>query len=135
MICFDTNAAIALINGNERAKRHVSAAVDAGENLAVSTIVVFELRYGAEHSGRKEHNHARVDRFLAGPVDALMLDVADAAEAGRLREELASAGAPIGPYDVLIAGQARRRGASLATANRREFDRVPGLTVIDWARD
>ena len=41
------------------------------------------------------------------------------------------------PYDVLIAAQARRAGALLVTANRREFHRVPGLIVTDriacWA--
>jgi tRNA(fMet)-specific endonuclease VapC len=36
---------------------------------------------------------------------------------------------------LLIAAQARRRGATLVTANGCEFERVPGLMVIDWARD
>jgi tRNA(fMet)-specific endonuclease VapC len=34
---------------------------------------------------------------------------------------------------VLIAAQARRAGAPLVTANSREFERVPGLVVVDWA--
>jgi tRNA(fMet)-specific endonuclease VapC len=34
---------------------------------------------------------------------------------------------------VLIAAQARRRGATLVTSNMREFERVPGLLVVDWA--
>ena len=41
-------------------------------------------------------------------------------------------GTPIGHYDLLIAAQARRRGALLVTANTREFERVPGLTIADW---
>ena len=45
---------------------------------------------------------------------------------------LESKGTPIGPYDCLIAAQARRRGATLVTANGREFTRVPGLMVTDW---
>jgi predicted nucleic acid-binding protein len=36
--------------------------------------------------------------------------------------------------DVLIAGQALRHGATLVTANTREFQRVPGLKVDDWNR-
>jgi predicted nucleic acid-binding protein len=40
---------------------------------------------------------------------------------------------PIGHYDLLIAAQARRHGATLVTANQREFARVPGLDVVDWA--
>ena len=41
-------------------------------------------------------------------------------------------GTPIGPYDTLIAAQARRRGATLVTSNLREFERVPGLALADW---
>jgi tRNA(fMet)-specific endonuclease VapC len=40
---------------------------------------------------------------------------------------------PIGHYDLLIAGQARRHGATFVTPNQREFARVPGLDVVDWA--
>ncbi len=50
-----------------------------------------------------------------------------------MRAALERAGAPIGPYDVLIAGQARRRGAVLVTASTGEFARVPGLRTEDWA--
>jgi tRNA(fMet)-specific endonuclease VapC len=46
---------------------------------------------------------------------------------------LERAGTPIGPYDVLIAAQARRRRAVLVTANGREFARVPRLKLEDWA--
>ena len=46
---------------------------------------------------------------------------------------LARLGASIGPYDVLVAAQARRAGAILVTANGREFERIPGLKVADWA--
>ena len=57
----------------------------------------------------------------------------DAAHAGDIRAELEKAGTPIGHYDYLIAAQARRRGATLVTANVREFARVPGLLLADWA--
>lgn len=50
----------------------------------------------------------------------------------RLRAELASAGTPIGPYDVLIAGQALSRDMTLVTRNPREFQRVPELRLEDW---
>jgi tRNA(fMet)-specific endonuclease VapC len=43
--------------------------------------------------------------------------------------ELERVGTPIDPYDVLIAAQARRRGAVLITANTLEFARVPGLKL------
>jgi PIN domain len=60
-------------------------------------------------------------------------DSEDAEEAGDIRAALERAGTPIGPHDILIAAQARRRSAVLITANEREFVRVPGLKTEDWA--
>ena len=62
----------------------------------------------------------------------LPLDYEDAMEAGHIRVGLERRGTPIGPYDVLIAAQARRRGALLVTANLGEFSRVEGLRVENW---
>jgi tRNA(fMet)-specific endonuclease VapC len=56
----------------------------------------------------------------------------DARQAGVLRAQLASQGRSIGPYDVLIAGQALARGLILVSHNTREFGRVPDLQVEDW---
>ena len=72
-------------------------------------------------------------------VDALQFvvlefDQDDARHAGEVRAHLASKGTPIGPYDVLIAGQARARKLTLVTHNTTEFQRVPGLKVEDWKR-
>jgi tRNA(fMet)-specific endonuclease VapC len=56
----------------------------------------------------------------------------DAREAGEIRATLAEAGTPIGPYDLLIAGQARARALVVVTHNTREFSRVAGLQTEDW---
>jgi tRNA(fMet)-specific endonuclease VapC len=69
----------------------------------------------------------------AGPLEWTPFDEEDAQEAGTVRAELEIAGKPIGAYDVLIAGHARRRGATLVTTNVGEFDRVAGLKGEDWA--
>jgi tRNA(fMet)-specific endonuclease VapC len=71
--------------------------------------------------------------FLALDVTPWPFEPEDAEEAGDIRAELERAGTPIGPYDVLIAAQARRRSALLVTANMGEFTRVPGLRIEDWA--
>jgi len=94
---------------------------------------MFELWYGAAKSIQQQRNTERLVDFLTGPIQILTLDAEDAREAGEIRATLAKAGTPIGPYDVLIAAQARRRGATLVTANAREFARVPGLKTEDWA--
>jgi tRNA(fMet)-specific endonuclease VapC len=70
--------------------------------------------------------------FLAPGFVVLPFDAEDATQAGDIRVHLESKGTPIGPYDYLIAAQARSRGATLVTLNTREFARVPGLLVTDW---
>jgi tRNA(fMet)-specific endonuclease VapC len=62
----------------------------------------------------------------------LEFDKEDARQAGEVRALLASRGTPIGPYDVLIAGQAKARNLTLVTHNTDEFGRVPGLRCDDW---
>ena len=56
----------------------------------------------------------------------------DARIAGEIRADLAARGTPIGPYDILIAGQAAARDLVLVTHNLREFERVARLQVQDW---
>lgn len=63
----------------------------------------------------------------------LDFDQNDAFVAGEIRAALAAKGTPIGPYDVLIAGQAKARGLTLVTNNVGEFNRVENLHVEDWS--
>jgi tRNA(fMet)-specific endonuclease VapC len=70
--------------------------------------------------------------FLSGNIDVAPFDEEDAAVAGDLRAALETAGTPIGPYDLLIAAQALRGGATPVTANVSEFARVRGLVWQDW---
>ena len=70
---------------------------------------------------------------MAGPLERTLFDDEDARAAGAIRAALQTAGQPIGAYDVLLAGQARRRGATLVTSNVGEFKRVAGLKCEDWA--
>ena len=101
--------------------------------MLLSSIVAFELWYGVAKSQRHEANTLRLDAFLAGPLEWTLFDTEDAHEAGAVRAELEMAGTPIGAYNVLLAGQARRRAATLVTSNVREFRRVSGLRWEDWA--
>ena len=72
-------------------------------------------------------------RVLSGGIEVVAFDADDAREAGELRALLRNAGREIGPYDLLIAAQARRNLATLVTHNVGEFGRVPALVVEDWA--
>jgi tRNA(fMet)-specific endonuclease VapC len=134
MICLDTNAVIDVLNRRSPSIRtRIEAAVGMGQIFAISSIVLFELCYGAAKSAHPDRNAQRIADFLAGPIEVLPFDVEDAGEAGDIRAALERAGTPIGPHDVLVAAQARRRAALLVTANSREFARVPRLRFEDWA--
>lgn len=124
----DTNAVISLLNDAEsplvsRARQHHPS------EIAISAIVLHELFYGAFKSRRTAHNVALVDALR---LEVLEFDREDARRAGELRARLALIGRPIGPYDVLIAGQALARQLILVTHNTGGFGRIEGLTVEDW---
>jgi tRNA(fMet)-specific endonuclease VapC len=95
----------------------------------MSSIVAHELFFGAFRSQRVKENLAVVEAL---EFEILDFDREDAKQAGMIRAALAAAGTPIGPYDVLIAGQALARGLTLLTHNMREFKRVEGLKLEDW---
>jgi tRNA(fMet)-specific endonuclease VapC len=123
----DSNAVIALLKGHEsflaRLKRHNPG------DFGVPAIVWHELLYGAHKGSRTQESLSRVEALR---FDVVEFDREDAEASGELRARLAAAGSPIGPYDVLIAGQALARGLTLVTHNMREFQRVSGLNVEDW---
>jgi len=130
----DTNACIALINGRpESVRRRFDRASTKGDDLATSSIVLFELWYGTAKSASVKANAERIGIFLSGPIEVLEFGVEDAEEAGRIRAASEAVGTPIGAYDLLIAGQALRLGATLITANSKEFSRIKRLKLQDWA--
>lgn len=129
----DTNACIALINGKPLGvRRRFAEASRASARISTSSVVTFELWYGVAKSARLEANADRLAAFLAGSIDVIDFDDDDAQAAGQVCAALEAAGTPIGAYDVLIGGQALRRGTTLVTANANEFRRIAGLTWEDW---
>jgi tRNA(fMet)-specific endonuclease VapC len=124
----DTNAVIAVLN-DATSKPARRARRERPSDIAISAIVAHELFYGAFKSRRTLDNIAVVDA-LQFPV--IEFDKDDARQTGRLHAALALEGTPIGPYDVLIAGQALARDLILVTHNTSEFGRVPGLRIEDW---
>lgn len=133
MICLDSNAVVAAINRRSPGVRQrLERALTAGMPVGIPTIVIYELWTGIHKSPRLKENTANLATFLALDVTPWSFDPGDAEEAGEIRAALERAGTPIGPYDVLIAAQARRRSAILITRNQREFARVSGLRTEDW---
>jgi len=134
MKCLDTNAVIAVLNDRPAGARgRLARELASGERIGIPTVALFEIIYGYEKSAHRARNEAALRSLLTLDVEPLPFEFADAEHAGAIRAQLERAGTPIGHYDLLIAAQARRHGATLVTANQREFRRVPGLEVIDWA--
>jgi tRNA(fMet)-specific endonuclease VapC len=134
MICLDTNVVIATLSGRHPIVRNrLMAELNARPPIVMPVITFFEMRYGAAKSVRPDESIDVLNRFLALGIATLPFEAEDAEEAGDIRAALERTGRPIGPYDVLIAAQTRRRGAILVTANEREFARVPGLAIEDWS--
>lgn len=124
----DTNAVIALLNNKdsllaEQVRLHQPA------DVCISSIIAHELFYGAFKSKRADQNVALIDSL---EFEVLEFDKEDARHAGQIRAILALKGKPIGPYDVLIAGQAKARDMILVTRNTEEFSLVNPLLIENW---
>jgi tRNA(fMet)-specific endonuclease VapC len=100
-------------------------------NVAISTITLFELEYGAQKSQQIQRTLDALARFLL-PLTLLDIDRRAAADAAVIRADLEKKGTPIGPYDLLIAGLARSRDITLVTNNTKEFARIDNLRLENW---
>lgn len=123
----DSNAVIALLNKNtdfiQKITQHQPS------DFALSSIVLFELTFGAYKSQKTAENLAKLQKL---PFILLQFEQADAECAGKIRADLQKQGKPIGAYDVLIAGQAIAQDLVLITHNVQEFERVENLRFEDW---
>lgn len=125
----DTDTCIAAMKGREAAVAWL-AAITPGE-CAVSTVTVFELQVGVAKCREPDREAAKLKRLLA-LMAVLPLETAAARKAGDVRAGFERRGLGIGPYDVLLAGQALTHGLILVTGNVGEFRRVPELKLESW---
>ena len=102
------------------------------EGLCISVITLAELRHGVEKSLHKEKNEQALLKFLS-VLEILPFDDHAAIEYGKICSELQRQGTPIGTMDMLVAAHAKARRLTLVTNNGREFMRVPGLRIENWA--
>jgi tRNA(fMet)-specific endonuclease VapC len=101
------------------------------DGIGISAISAGELHAGIRKTG-SQRNLRALDAFLA-PLTIMEFDAAAARVYGDVRTALEKRGVPIGPLDTLIAAHALSLGTVLVTNNQREFKRVPGLRVENWA--
>jgi len=125
----DTNILIYWMkSGSDNLQKSLSNEND----IAVSSITVAELIYGAKKSLYVEKNMLAVIKVLSY-LNIVDFTKDDAFEYGDIRAHLEKRGTPIGDHDMQIAAQAKRLGLVMVTANVREFSRIENLCVENWA--
>ena len=129
MFVLDTNILSDLIrNPAGRALQHIKAL--SGKDICTSVLVAAELRCGCTKKGSPELTR-RVETLLT-VLPVIPFEAPADLHYGRIRAELEASGQTIGHNDLLIAAHALAMGATIVTANDREFRRVAGLNVENW---
>ena len=130
MYMLDTNIVAFAKNNRPEVVLERMRRFDPGD-LCISVVTLAELEYGVFNSSNPERNQLALTLFLAN-IDVIPFDDA-AVEYGRIRADLRRKGTPIGANDLMIAAHAKSLGMTLVTNNTREFSRVEGLMLEDWA--
>jgi tRNA(fMet)-specific endonuclease VapC len=125
----DTNVCIAAMRGHPKVREQLLARTPS--DCGVSSVSLYELYAGVERCQQPVAERLKVDAFMR-PLHRLPFDEAAAAHTARVRWHLERQGLRIGPYDLMLAGQALALDVVLVTHNLREFSRVPGLELEDW---
>ena len=130
-LMLDTNVCIYLIKAHPASvlERFASHAVG---DIGISVITMAELEYGVTKSSRPARNREALEQFVS-PLEVAEFDRRATAAYGRLRTALEKKGQPIGSMDLLIAAHAVSLDVRLITHNVKEFGKVPGLRIEDWA--
>ena len=130
MYLLDTNICIYFMKNSYPSLTQKLLSLNPSE-LAISSVTVYELEYGAAKSHWGENTRHKLAMFLS-PFTILPFDANDAVTAGTIRAYLEQNGTPIGPYDIQIAAQGVSKGLTIITHNIGEFNRVPNLKTEDW---
>ena len=101
-------------------------------DICISSVTYAELVHGVEKSNAIEKNRVALALLLAN-IEIMNFDSLAAESYGKIRADLEKAGTPIGPLDMMIAGHAKALGYTVVTNNTKEFERVKGLKLENWA--
>ncbi len=110
-------------------------AVELQNSIAISVITYYEMLLGTIGRNASPHHAGLVEAFVARLSAILPWERSAAEEAARVRRDLGAKGMPIGGNDTMIAGHALAADCVLVTNNTREFSRVAGLRLEDWAAE
>ncbi len=116
----------------ERGESELLDAIADADDVAISAITVAELKVGVGLAkGRRRANR---ELFIASVLDAISIENYDlsVAEAhAELLVHVRRAGTPRGALDLIIAATALARDREVVTLDRRGFDDLPGVAVVE----
>jgi len=122
----DTNVVVPFLNGESAVEERMRRA----EEVAVASIVLGELFYGARNSIRAEANLIRVEAFAAA-ITVINCDAETGRTYGVIRHQLQRKGRPIPENDIWIAAIARQWNLMLITRDS-DCTYVDSLVVERW---
>jgi len=128
MILLDTNVVVAFLNGDKSVLKRIRDEID---RIALSTLAVAELDYGAKISQKAKENLEKLYQFV-DIVQVIPFDIESAKIFGTIKSKLRRLGKPTGEVDALIAATAMANDAILVTANKKHFENIEGLKVEIW---
>jgi tRNA(fMet)-specific endonuclease VapC len=100
--------------------------------IGISSISVSELQYGVAKSANPQRNQQRLYEFFI-PFEILPYDESASQAYADIRFQLEKKDKTVGALDMLIGAQALSLGLILMTNNEKEFRRIPGLKIENWA--
>ena len=128
MMLLDTNVVVAFLNGDKSVLKRIQTEIN---EIALSTLVVAELDYGAKISQKAKENLEKLYQFV-DIVQVIPFDIECAKIFGTIKSKLRRLGKPTGEVDALIAATAMVHGAVLVTASKKHFENIEGLKVEAW---
>ena len=132
-VLIDASILIEAERGRLELEPHVARHDD--EEAFLSVITASELLHGV-HRATRPDVRAKRSAFVEGILERfpmLSVDLACARAHAQIWAELRRSGTIIGPHDLWLAATGVAHGLTMVTANVREFERVPGLTVEVWS--
>lgn len=127
----DTNILSFYLKGNEKVKENAQDYLNQFGVFNISIITYYEILSGLKHRS----NAARATEFqkFCELNVILPLTKTSAEISAEIYARLRRSGTPIDDIDILIAGVAIERGLRLATNNRKDFEKIEELEIVDWS--
>lgn len=130
MILMDTDVCVEILRGNRKVIAHRRGVSD---KVAIASMTMGELFYGAARSSKPAENRQLVEQFLLS-VPCIQSDRSIMDKFGSLKADLAARGEMLPDADLLVAATALTRCDALVSGNAAHFARFTGLRVMDWTR-